>query len=125
MPHRFRFAAIHLALAAMLLRALLPAGWMPNPAGIGESIFIVCTMDGPVQQADQHQQGKHMPDDGQRGHEECPFAAAPHIAAPAAVALLALPSYFGRFSNPPSLTAATATASSYQPQSPRAPPLSA
>ena len=122
MPHRFRLAAVHFALVAMLLRALLPAGWMPNPVGAGDSFFVVCTMDGAVQQADQHQQGKHTPDDGQHGHEECPFAAAPHVAAPATVALLAQPSYFGRFSNPPRLAPVAVATSSYQPQSPRAPP---
>ena len=34
-----RRTAVVLALAAMMLRALMPAGWMPNPAGAGESLF--------------------------------------------------------------------------------------
>jgi len=125
MPHRFRIVAVHLALAAMLLRALLPAGWMPNQAGAGESFFVACTMDGTVQQADQHQHGKNAPDDSQHGHDECPFAAAAHVAAPATVAELALPSYFGGFSNSPGPAAAAVQFAAYEPQSPRAPPLAA
>ena len=41
----FRRAAVILALAAMMLRGLMPAGWMPNPAGAGESLFVICDMD--------------------------------------------------------------------------------
>ena len=41
----FRRAAVVLALAAMMLRGLMPAGWMPNPAGAGESLFVICDMD--------------------------------------------------------------------------------
>jgi hypothetical protein len=125
MTKRFRHIAIHLALAAMMLRALVPVGWMPNTTGASGSFFTICTMDGPVHLADQHDQGKHTPDDGQHGHDECPFAAAPHFAAPLTVAKLALPSYFGRFSNPPSTAAAVVQLAVYQPQSPRAPPRTA
>ncbi|HEY2835096.1 MAG TPA: hypothetical protein VGI89_00910 [Rhizomicrobium sp.] len=41
----FRRAAVVLALAAMMLRGLMPAGWMPNSAGAGESLFVICDMD--------------------------------------------------------------------------------
>ena len=40
----FRRAAVTLALAAMALRALVPAGWMPNPQGLSETAFIICDM---------------------------------------------------------------------------------
>lgn len=123
MTQKFRTAAVHVALVAMLLRALLPAGWMPNPTGTTESFFVLCTMDGPIQQADQHDQGKHAPDDGQHGHDACPFAAAPHVAAPVTVTAIAQPSLFARFSNPPGVTIAKVSFAVYQPQSPRAPPL--
>jgi hypothetical protein len=121
MTRNFRIAAVHLALAAMLLRALLPAGWMPN-AEPG-SFLTICTMDGSVHQVDQHQPGRHTPDDTQHGHDECPFAAAPHVASAAVSAQLAMPSTFGRFSNPPGVADSDAKFSRYQPQSPRAPPL--
>jgi hypothetical protein len=122
MRRSFRTAAVHLALVAMLLRALLPAGWMPSTVA-GPSFLVICSMDAPVQHGDQHGQGQHTPDDGQHSHDECPFAAAPHIAPAGAVAQLAQPSYFGRFSNPPGVAQADAKFSLYQPQSPRAPPL--
>src|SRR5580704_4013467 len=44
----FRRALVHIALAALILRAFLPAGWMPNPKGPAQSAFVICTMDGPV-----------------------------------------------------------------------------
>ena len=54
---RLRPVLIHLALAALIMRALIPAGWMPNPQGVGESAFVICTMDGPVVGTD----GKALP----------------------------------------------------------------
>jgi hypothetical protein len=69
----FRGAIFHLALAALILRGLLPAGWMPNPSGLGDTAFVICTMDGPVSATD----GKTLPGkDDPRAHETCPFAAA-------------------------------------------------
>lgn len=124
MTHKFRLAAVHLAFVAMVLRALLPAGWMPDATGTAGAFFVVCTMDsGPVHQTDLHQPGKPAPDGGQHSHEECPFSAAPHVAAPVTVAQLALPAYFAIFSNPPSVAASAGPSALYQPQSPRAPPL--
>jgi hypothetical protein len=69
----FRHAAIHLALAAMILRAFLPAGWMPNTQP-GGSALVICTMDGAVQNSADKKDiaGKNDP----RAHESCPFAAA-------------------------------------------------
>ena len=73
----FRHAFIHLALVALILRGFLPTGWMPNPQGPAESMFVVCTMDGPVQASD----GKALPGkDDPRAHETCSFAAAAAIA---------------------------------------------
>jgi hypothetical protein len=72
----FRRAALHLALAALILRAFLPAGWMPNPQGPAETAFVICTMDGPVTM-----DGKALPGkDDPRAHESCAFAAAGHAA---------------------------------------------
>jgi hypothetical protein len=73
MTRNIRIAAVHLALAALILRAFLPAGWMPNPNGPSETAFVICSMDGPVFGADgKTQPGKVDP----RAHESCPFAAA-------------------------------------------------
>jgi hypothetical protein len=84
----FRKAAIHLALAALILRGFLPAGWMPNPKGPGESAFVICTMDGPVISTDgKAEQGKDDP----RAHENCPFAAGAQLAPSADFIALAAP----------------------------------
>lgn len=36
----FKAAAVHIVLAAMVLRALLPAGWMPSPLHTGSPLMI-------------------------------------------------------------------------------------
>jgi hypothetical protein len=117
-----RHAAVLLALVAMVLRALLPAGWMPNLTGTGESAFVICTMDGPVQSAAKdHGPGKPTPDDG-RQHEACPFAAAPHVATSSAVAALrasVVSNSVARYAPSQRLTPEPAR---YAPQAPRAPP---
>jgi hypothetical protein len=83
-----RRAAIHIALAALILRAFLPAGWMPNPQGLGETAFVICTMDGPVIAPS----GKALPGkDDPRAHETCPFAAGAQLAQPADFIALAAP----------------------------------
>jgi hypothetical protein len=72
-------AAVHLALVAMLLRALLPAGWMPAAISSADaSPFVICTIDGPV-----HAPAKHAPT---RDHASTPciFAAAAHLSSPVA-----------------------------------------
>jgi len=83
-----RHTLVHIALAALILRAFLPTGWMPNPQGPTESAFVICTMDGPVQTTD----GKALPGkDDPRAHETCPFAAAASLAPPVDFIRLALP----------------------------------
>jgi hypothetical protein len=72
-----RSLAVSLALSAMLLRAMLPAGWMPDLAGPLGGAFVICTMDGA-----QHSPPSHDPS---KDHDEgsiCPFAAAAHLAPP-------------------------------------------
>jgi len=120
--YRFRHAAVHLALIAMMVRALLPAGWMPNPTGTGESAFVICTMDGSVQSAAKdHGPGKPAPDDG-RQHEACPFAAAPHFATSSLVAALLLPAASDNISQYEASQRLIAETARYAPQAPRAPP---
>jgi len=92
-----RHTLIHIALAALILRAFLPTGWMPNPQGPTESAFVICTMDGPVQTTD----GKALPGkDDPRAHEACPFAAAPHLATPLVATAMPLPDAGGRYRAP-------------------------
>jgi hypothetical protein len=117
---RARLAALHLAIAAMLLRALLPAGWMPDTTGA--TAFTICMMDDSGHHAGQQSPGKPAPTDGQHGHEECPFAAAHHVAAPATSIHLAAPSLAGRPADISHPAAAFGPAAGYQPYSPRAPP---
>ena len=132
----FRRAAVCLALVAMMLRGLMPAGWMPNSAGAGTSLFVICDMD----QMDMSQMGmshtdmpgmdmsamdhgpanKHSSDSHQQA---CPFAAAPHVATPSTVVALLLPSLSASFSPLLASEQAAIKAATYKPQSPRAPPV--
>ena len=141
----FRRAAVCLALVAMMLRALMPAGWMPNPAGAGESFFVICDMDqtdmskmdmskmdmshmSAMDMADMDMSGMDHGSSGKHsgdGHQQpCPFAAAPHVATPSSVAALQLPSQLAKFSPLLAAERAAIKAATYKPQSPRAPPIS-
>ena len=131
MGPRHRQAAITLALAAMLLRAFLPMGWMPNPAGFTQSPLVICLMDMPSGAAhamdmsgmDMSGMNMHGHDHGQQqNNEQCPFAAAPHAAAPVTVAELAPPSILSRFVVHEAALEVVKGAARYQPHSPRAPP---
>jgi len=130
---RFRLAAVQMALAAMILRALLPMGWMPNPDGFAQSPLVICLMDMPSGMNMSHAMDMSKPMDmGMQGHgrdhsqqqnnEQCPFAAAPHVAAPLAIAELAPPSTLSRFVVHETADHSITGESHYQPQSPRAPP---
>jgi hypothetical protein len=120
MIDRFRHTMVHLALAAMMLQAWLPPGWMPGPASDGAISFVICSPTGlhHLDGSDGHR------DSGNHQHDVCPFAAAAHLATPVAGAILAPPST-AILTN--LRTAALQTAphgERYLPQSPRAPPVS-
>jgi hypothetical protein len=72
-------AAFQLALAAMLLRAVLPAGWMPAPVtGANASPFVICSIDGPQHSPPGRQKSG---DDIDHSHgAPCVFASAAHLA---------------------------------------------
>ncbi len=113
---RFRRAAVHLALVALMLRALLPAGWMPNPAA--GSLFVICTMEGALQ-AD----GKAKPaSNDPRAHEACPFAAAAHLSPPQENNHFAAPLLAAAMTIVPASQTRSVTRAPFAPQSPRAPP---
>lgn len=131
-----RKAALSLAVAAMVFRALLPLGWMPNPEGFGESALIPCDvamsdadmammMPGMDMSSMHHGAG----DDGKapasgHHHQECPYAAASHGGTPAIDSAPFAPWLAVRLVQPPSKEAAVLVVARYQPHSPRAPPLS-
>lgn len=74
-----RSAAVALALIAMLLRALLPDGWMPS----GESApFTICSVV-----IAHHAGGKPSKPEQEHRHAPCAFAAAAPLAPPAITAL--------------------------------------
>ena len=116
-----RHAFIHLALLALILRGFMPTGWMPNTQTPGESMFVVCTMDGPVQAWD----GKALPGkDDPRAHETCPFAAAAATGLAPLVDFVAIAApQLSETAAPRTLTAAPAArAPPYAQASSRAPP---
>jgi len=132
MLRTFRLAAVQLALAAMVLRALLPMGWMPNPEGFAQSPLVICLMDmssGAAMSAmdmskpmDMDMPG-HGHDQGQQqGSDQCPFAAAPHFATPITFAAVALPAFSVGLVRDHQALGSSARALPYSPQSPRAPP---
>ncbi len=112
-----RSLAISLALAAMLLRGLLPDGWMPNAGGdAAASPFVICSIDG-------HHSGKSGDSkDDERSHGPCAFAAAAHLSPPATAA-----SVIATAGEAVTLAAAFAdddifTAPDHRPNAARAPP---
>jgi len=110
----FRFAR-HVAFIALVARALLPTGWMPDAHGL-----TICSVDAPVHKAADF--GKPDPGkDDSAGHDQCPFAAAPHLAATPDVPSLTAPSVHARAAATDRAYAATIIAR-FASQSPRAPP---
>lgn len=108
----------HLALIAMILRALLPAGWMPATAAPGEIAFTICSVD----LAAKHQHDAPAQKDS---HDKpCAFTGAPQLAAAPDAPALALPVIHAFAANTDRVLAAR-IAAQFQPHSPRAPPLNA
>ena len=136
-------AALTLAIVAMVLKGLLPVGWMPNPQGFGETALILCDMDGPMSAGDMAKMMAAMPGmdmssmdipstdkasahgkkapDSSRNHDECPFAAVTHAGADAP-AVLALPELAAEHAHRPVPERSVIRFAHYTPQSPRAPP---
>jgi hypothetical protein len=88
MTIRLRAFAWFIALSAIMLRAALPAGWMPAVDGSGGTRLVICTGHGPLAAPIQSQ--KRIPLPG-RTNETCPFAAVAHLSPPALFALLPAP----------------------------------
>jgi len=134
MKGAFRIAR-HVAFVALVVRALVPVGWMPDAHGL-----TICPDGAPVQQASiakpMHHHGAHMHhagapmDHGDHGkapaqhgrHDICPFAAAPHLASVPVLPQLALPAVHA-FAAATNQDYAHSISTRFTPQSPRAPPL--
>jgi len=124
------------ALLALLLHALSPAGWMPNPEGVASgSPFVICMGYGPMPDADMAMQGGHHqgamaphqghhPDKGGQAHQHdvCPFAAAAHMAPPPQAIAVALPARHA-FAAAADSARAFVIAARFSPSAARAPPV--
>lgn len=106
----------HLALIALILRAMLPAGWMPAATGT----FTICT----VKSAHQQDPGNQVPDGSGQHDRLCAFSGTPQLGATPDAPALLLPA-FHAFAAGADRAMAAKFAAHYAPQSPRAPPLNA
>jgi hypothetical protein len=113
-------AALQFALLAMVLRAFLPAGWMPAAISSADaSPFVICTMDGPLHQTPAKQKPSS---DHDRASAPCVFAAAAPLAPPLADAVSVALSNIAapiHFASSPDTFAANAI---FRPNTARAPP---
>ncbi len=108
--------ARHLLLAALLLQALVPLGWMPGAPALGQAAFIICTADGGITH------GNPGKDQDRQPHQPCAFAAAHVMASPQAQALAA-PALRAVVLESRAAPAAVLAPAAFTPQSPRAPPI--
>jgi Protein of unknown function (DUF2946) len=88
----WRRTAVVLALAAMMVRAVLPAGWMPSSQGLASGApIVICTQTGEKHIVlDAH--GKPVPaeqQDENPSHPPCAFAAAAALSLPTVSAEIA------------------------------------
>jgi hypothetical protein len=106
----FRFAR-HVAFVALVARALMPMGWMPDAqAGV-----TICSVDAKSQ----HQEQSPSQDAGR--HDICPFAAAPQLASTPDAPALTAPALHA-FVAAADRNYAAAILARFTPGSPRAPP---
>jgi len=115
----------HIALAALILRAFLPAGWMPDAQG-GLSICSVQSPDaahlGTIHYdvaADHSGDGNPAADKAH--HQDCAFAQSAHLIAPGLPVAPAMPA-FHAFAAAVDQSRAAIIAARFSPNSPRAPP---
>src|SRR3954462_10164278 len=77
-------AVRHLAIIALLVRAMAPAGWMPDIQGL-----TICSLSPVIH----HDGDRKAP--AQAAHEQCAFAAAAPLAAAPDAPYLTLPALHG------------------------------
>jgi hypothetical protein len=107
----------HILLAALLLRALMPLGWMPGTAQLGEAAFIICKADGSIQHGAPDKQ------DGAAPHQPCAFAAAIALFDTPDAAAIAPPSSIALIVGDAVSSVALRVLAPHTPQAPRAPPI--
>jgi len=111
----YRSASLSLALAAMLLRAVLPDGWMPS-VQVGGAFFTICSVERG------HHDGKTLPTEG-HVHAPCAFAAVSSLAPPIFVSI-AFGAWTPGFAITTDLTdRKVAVTAAHRANAPRAPPL--
>ena len=90
--HRYSGLTVIL-LAAFMLRALIPTGWMPLASDTDGMTLVICTVAG-LQEITLGPDGHPQPSDESSqasGHDPCPFAAAVKFTPPALAAILIPP----------------------------------
>jgi hypothetical protein len=92
MTPRLRTFAWFVALSAIMLRAVLPAGWMPIADSTGGTRLVICTGHGPIAGGSSSHHQLPLSDDS---NGVCAFAAAVHLSTLASAALLAVPVWNG------------------------------
>ena len=105
----------HLVLIALIVRALVPAGWMP--IANANTLITICSVEGK----------KVLHPDAparEMASEECAFGAAPHIAFVPDAPVLTAPAVHALTAKTDRIYAAAIVAR-FSPASPRAPPLNA
>jgi hypothetical protein len=112
-----RSAAVALALVAMLLRALLPDGWMPSGQAAS---FTICSVN-----VLHHESGKPSQPEQEHRHAPCAFAAAAPLAPPAINSLARRTSATSEAITPARAEGPARSASPHRPNAARAPPASA
>lgn len=108
-------------LAAVAVRFVTPAGWMPNPNGAGGPAFVICMADGP-----HLARGIDLPapaHDHDAGHDHCLFAGFALVGAPELVSAPVPPvSVVAEADGPAVRPSLWRPADEHRPQLPRGPP---
>jgi hypothetical protein len=113
---RSRHGIVLLAFTAILLRGLMPMGWMPDAQGG----FAICSIDGV-----HHTLPGDQPAKQDHGDSVCPFAAAAHLAPPVLTALVLLVRSADFMRRPAQPLSTAPSFARHNSQSPRAPPFPA
>ena len=87
---RLYISALWLAIAAMMLRAFVPAGWMPNIGGLANGVPIVICSGSGAQTVLVDPDGKPVQPANPTDHGVCGFAASGPLALPLAALVLVL-----------------------------------
>lgn len=86
--NRFQFAVL-IALVAMVLRGVLPAGWMPQAPADNGAFLTICSPNGVIHLAGDPASKPTAPAKSSQHSDVCPFAAGLHTFDLAAAATLA------------------------------------